>query len=428
VGFCSLYCLSQYAPGSKGANKIIGDFTGDMKFEDIHGPLTEGDDVVKIAQNFSEELLARASEFEEQGFVSQDVADRLARLGLFRLCNPPDYGGPGRSPTDYARLVETLSRYDGSTGWIVFIGITSALAACKLSAETVSGILSAPDAITAGVFAPMGRAVACERDGEKGFRLNGQWQWGSGSRNADYISGGGFVVDDTGDIVKQPDGTPDQRSFLMPIADVELLDTWHVAGLKGTGSTDFLATGVFVPDYMTANPFEQRDFSHPIHSFPLFAALGIGIGAVALGLAAACRDEFLSLAGHKTPQGSARTLAMKPATHRRVAEATAKLRSARLYFYDAVEKAWELAVNGEGISIETRADLRLSNTHAVTTAAEIIDSLYTLAGGTSVYLKSPIQRHFRDVHVATQHMMVNEATLELVGRIQLGQETNVSLL
>jgi alkylation response protein AidB-like acyl-CoA dehydrogenase len=393
-----------------------------------HQAATPEADIVALAESFSDELQQRAPEFESQGYVSQDLAERMATLGFLRLCNPEEYGGPGRSPVEYARLVETLARYDGSTGWVVFIGITSALAACKLAPETVRDILSEPETITAGVFAPMGRARACERDGVHGFLLNGQWQWGSGSHNAHYISGGGFVVDDGGEIARTASGAPDQRSFLMPIADVEVLDTWHVAGLKATGSADFRASDVFVPEHRVSNPFEQKDFSHPMHSFPFFGALGIGIGAVALGLAAACTEEFLTLAGVKTPLGSQRTLARKPATHRRVAEASAQLRSARLYFYDTIEQAWELARQGDGIPVTTRADLRLSNTHAVMTAATVIDSLYTLAGGSSVYLKSPLQRHFRDIHVATQHMMVNEATLELVGRIQLGQETDASLL
>lgn len=392
------------------------------------GRIRDDQDVVDIAETFATELKARAAEFEQQGFVSQDLADRLAELGLLRLCNPADYGGPGRSPLDYARLVEALSRYDGSTGWIVFIGITSALAACKLRPETVSGMLADPATITAGVFAPMGRAVACEENGVSGYRLNGQWQWGSGSSNAAYISGGGLVVDAAGEIVMLDNDAPDLRSFVMPTDAIELLDTWHVAGLKGTGSTDFRASDVFVPEHMSCNPFEQHDFSDPIHSFPLFAALGIGIGAVALGLASACMEEFLAVATAKTPMGSARTLATRSATHRRVAEASAKLRSARLFFYDSITAAWAVAQQSNTTTIEARADVRLATTHAVNTAAEVIDSLYTLAGGTSVFLKSPIQRHFRDVHVATQHMMVNEATLELIGRVQLGLEVNTSQL
>ncbi len=392
------------------------------------GYIADEEDVVDVAETFAEELLARASEFEEQGYVSQDLADRLAELGLFRLCNPKNYGGPGRSPVDYGRLVEALARYDGSTAWIVFIGITSALSACKLAPEKVTELLADPKTITAGVFAPMGRAVACREDGENGFRLSGQWQWGSGSRNSGYILGGGLLVDDAGELVELASGGPDMRSFLMPIENVELLDTWQVAGLKGTGSTDFRVQDVFVPESMTSIPFNITDRSDPIHSFPLFAALGIGIGAMALGLASACMKEFLSMAMEKTPQGSTRSLAMKPATHRRVALATAQLRSARLYFYDAIQNAWDMTSQTNEPTVEARADVRLATTHAVNASVEIIDSLYTLAGGTSVYLRSPIQRHFRDVHVATQHMMVNEATLELVGRIQLGLETNVSQL
>lgn len=67
-------------------------------------------------------------------------------------------------------------------------------------------------------------------------------------------------------------------------------------------------------------------------------------------------------------------------------------------------------------------DLRLSTTHAVQEATAVVDSMYTLAGGSAVYDSSPLQRHFRDVHVATQHMMVGTGTLENVGRLLLGLE------
>ena len=137
---------------------------------------------------------------------------------------------------------------------------------------------------------------------------------------------------------------------------------------------------------------------------------------------------YQDMAREKTPQGSRRTLAMKPATHRRVAQATAQLRSARLYFHDAIHHAWDVTRDQGSPTVEARIDVRLATTHAVNTSVEVIDSLYTLAGGTSVYLRSPLQRHFRDIHVATQHMMVNESTLELVGRIQMGLETNISQL
>ena len=119
---------------------------------------------------------------------------------------------------------------------------------------------------------------------------------------------------------------------------------------------------------------------------------------------------------------------MKPATQRRVADASARLRSARLYFYDAITYAWESTRDSGATSLQARSEVRLATTHAVNASIEVIDSLYTLAGGSSVYLRSPLQRHFRDVHVASQHMMVNEASLELIGRVELGIETNTTQL
>ncbi|MEH6556629.1 MAG: acyl-CoA dehydrogenase family protein [Oceanicoccus sp.] len=390
--------------------------------------ITDEMDIVSIADTFSEELKDRAEEFEQQGYVSQDLADRLAQLGLYRLCNPVKFGGLGRSPLDYALLVETLAQSDASTGWVVFIGITSALSVTNLPEKVAIEMMSDHQAITAGVFAPMGRAVACNENGIPGYRLTGQWQWGSGSRNATYISAGGFLENEAGDLVKLDNGRPDQRSFFMPVGDVELLDTWHVSGLKGTGSTDFKVEGVFVPEFMTFDAFRKTPPTGPIHSFPIFAFLGIGIAAVALGIARACLSEFVTLAKQKTPQGSSKPLAMKPATHKRVAEAEAKLRSARLFFHDAISTAWQMAQEIDSPTVDARRDIRLATTHAVQSAADVVDNIYTLAGGTSVYLRSPIQRHFRDVHVATQHMMVSESTLELVGRLLVGLETNVDQL
>ena len=106
-----------------------------------------------------------------------------------------------------------------------------------------------------------------------------------------------------------------------------------------------------------------------------------------------------------------------------VALAEAGLRSARAFYYEAIEKAWVEALEGR-ISIDSKRDIRLATTHATRAAAGAVDRMYTLAGGTSVYRRSPLQRIFRDVHVATQHMMVGPATLELTGRLLLGLETS----
>ena len=103
-----------------------------------------------------------------------------------------------------------------------------------------------------------------------------------------------------------------------------------------------------------------------------------------------------------------------------VANAEATLRSARAFYYETIDAAWQKAQRGEPIPIEERRDMRLATTHAVQASVLVVDSMYTLAGGSSVYDTSDLQRRFRDVHVATQHIMVAPSTLETVGRLLLG--------
>ncbi len=100
------------------------------------------------------------------------------------------------------------------------------------------------------------------------------------------------------------------------------------------------------------------------------------------------------------------------------------LRSARAFYYETIEAAWDKALQGKPIPVEQRRDMRLATTHAVQASVRVVDAMYTLAGGSSVYDTSDLQRRFRDVHVATQHIMVAPSTLETVGRLMLGIDTN----
>jgi alkylation response protein AidB-like acyl-CoA dehydrogenase len=154
----------------------------------------------------------------------------------------------------------------------------------------------------------------------------------------------------------------------------------------------------------------------------------MGIAAVALGLARASIREAVALAGAKTPDGSARKLANRPHVQGEVARAEAGVRSARAFLMESIETAWEVARRDSRIGVEQRRDLRLATTWATGQAAAAVDRMYEVAGGTAVYRDSPLQRHFRDVHAATQHMMVGTSTYELTGRLLLGLETDTSFL
>ncbi|MAD93790.1 MAG: acyl-CoA dehydrogenase [Gammaproteobacteria bacterium] len=373
--------------------------------------------VLDAAESLRPELSERRREIDELRQLPQDLADRLAALGFYRLVVPESLGGLGISPTTFCQLCETLAKANGSTAWCIFIGATSQYLFGALPQTQLQRMLENPNVITSGVFADSGTALYEERDGQAGYLINGHWRWGSGCRNAEWISGGIHEVGAQGEAVV---GAPLlTRVFFRP-EEIEIADNWHVSGMRGSGSSDYVAKNVWVPSERMAGNVEDGDHaSEPIYQFPKFALLGIPIGAICLGMARACIDEVIGAAKEKTPQGSRRPLSSRPSVHIAVAEADAALSAGRAYFYQSIDAGWAAAQTAPG-SLEDRRNMRTANVHAVNTAIEVIDRMYRLMGGTSVYETSCLQQHFRDVHVAAAHMMVGEPVMELAGRVMLG--------
>ncbi len=362
----------------------------------------------------------RAEEIEAARRIPADLSREFAKAGLYRMYAPEFCGGLELAPEQAMRAVETLAIGDGSSAWVVFIGATSGSVLAYIPREEARKIFADPDSMIAGVFAPRGKAL--REPG--GFRVDGRWQWGSGTENAQWILGG-CIVEHDGEVERMRNGTPLSRMMLVPASEVAFLDTWNVSGLCGTGSTDFAMTDLFVPESRAVGLAIDEPLDKPLYKFPQFTLLALGIAAVSLGIARAAIDELVAVAGGKHPQGSTRTLAARSRTQSGVAEAEALVRSARGFYYDTMAAGWEAARTSGRVAVELRRDIRLATTHTVRSCARAVDLMYELGGGTSVYKTSRLQRCFRDVHVATQHMMVAPATLELTGRLFLGLDTDV---
>jgi alkylation response protein AidB-like acyl-CoA dehydrogenase len=226
-----------------------------------------------------------------------------------------------------------------------------------------------------------------------------------------------------------PGGGPDVHLLIWPRADLEVVDTWDVAGLRGTGSHDMVVKDLAVPAERAISLFSTpRTEPGPLYAFPVFGLLAAGISAVALGAARAALDDLIELAGGKTPNMSRRVLAQHGHAQATTARAEARRRAARGFLLEAIDTAWEEAETGGELSVPARANLRLAATHAMAEAAAVVDAVYTLAGGTAIYAASPLQRRFRDVHVATQHMMVGPATWELAGKVVLGLDVDPAMI
>jgi alkylation response protein AidB-like acyl-CoA dehydrogenase len=379
--------------------------------------------LIEAARAFGPMLRRRAAEIEAGRQLPADIAEDFARAGFYRACVPRAYGGLETDPLILTQTIEALAEADGSAAWCVMIGATTGLTMGYVPPATARDLMQDANVIFAGVFAPRGKAVDQGTD----YRVDGRWQWGSGSPNARYLMGGCVVMRD-GRPQTLPSGAPVSRMMIVPKAQAGLAGNWDVSGLCGTGSQDFAFQDLAVPKAMSVGLQTDKPLERPLFAFPVFGLLAIGIASVMLGLARAAIGELVSFAAAKTPEGHRKPLAARGRTQEDVAEAEALVRSARCYLQETVAAAWADASAGGYLSIETRRDLRLAATHAARSSVRAVDLMYHLGGGTSVYKTSPLQRIFRDVHVASQHMMIAPPTMELAGRLFLGQEAELSVL
>ncbi|WP_257448349.1 acyl-CoA dehydrogenase family protein [Archangium lipolyticum] len=391
--------------------------TSALKTRDEHPVLT-------AARQFAPRIATRSEEIESARQLPADLARELAGAGLFRMVVPEAYGGFELHPALVIEAVETLARADGSTGWCVMIGALTSMCSAWLPEPSARTIFGNPEVITGGVAAPIGRAELVEG----GYRLTGRWPWASGSQNCHWLTGGALVTKGGSPVLREG-GMPEVRQLFFPREGATLHDTWHAAGLCGTGSGDIEVKDLFVPTEMSTSLVTERPrVDRPLYAFPAFGLLGVGIPAVALGIARRAIDELTALAPQKKIMPLGRhSVASRPAVQEAVAEAEATLRSARAFLMETVHTTFEAATRRE-VSLRHKAELRLAYTHAARSSARVVDRMYEVAGGASVYRASPLQRCLRDVHVATQHAMVAQPTLETIGSVLLGVDANTTML
>ncbi len=379
--------------------------------------------LIEVARSLVPLVREYADQAEADRSLPAPVAKAFTEAGLFRMCRPKELGGLEADPLTVMNVVEELSRADGSIGWVAMILGAGSVFAGILPKEGAKEIFSDKDVASGGSFALTGRAVPV--DG--GYRVSGRWSFMSGCHQMQWVGGSCIVFE--GD---QPKMTPFGPEIVVPLWETSkstIVDTWNVAGLRGTGSHDVEIQDVFVPKaHCAPMPPPGPTFDGPLYAFPFFGFLSIAIASVATGIAQHAVDELLRVAKTKTPFGMMSTLATRPSAQIAASEAQAALLSGRALLHESVREIWEKIVKKNPVTAEDRALLRMAATNMTLSAARAIDLAYTANGGSALYAKSPMQRCFRDIHAITQHATVASHTHELFGKILLGVEADAPLL
>jgi len=216
-------------------------------------------------------------------------------------------------------------------------------------------------------------------------------------------------------------GAPKMRSFLIPAQSVTIEDTWHVLGLRGTGSHDFTVRDVFVAESQSFTHAEPPKQKSPLYDPRLYLTwVWTATCGNAMGIARGALSDFAELAAYKATTTKPTLLRDRPLVQARVAEAEAILSGARAYLIAAVGALWARANAGEGDLDADVVHARLAITHGMHEAARSVDLVFHAAGTNAIYEKNRLERHFRDIHVALQHGAALPAHMEAAGQALLG--------
>jgi len=364
------------------------------------------DSVRKLAPLIDE----RRQQFDRDRRLPDDVFAALADAGLFRLWRPRSLGGPELSPIAFMGVVEAAAALDGSVGWLVGNGGGMSRAGAYLPAEVAREIFADPRAFVASATGAVGTLVPAPG----GWRVTGRWPFGSGAPHATHFMGLAAIGGNPG---------PEQPLMCCYFSreQVRLHDTWHVSGLRGTGSCDFEVNDAFVPA-QRAHRFFDHTPSDPglVYRMPTMSVFVWTVSVVPLGIARGALDAFADLASRKARSNTPALLRDREIVQMMAGRAEASLLSARALLIAAMTELMTATEIGGDRLVRARARLRQATAHAAESALSIVDRLAAEGGAATIFESCPLERALRDVQAAVKHVAMSSNGFLVSGRLALG--------
>ncbi|HEY4250230.1 MAG TPA: acyl-CoA dehydrogenase family protein [Roseomonas sp.] len=392
-------------------------------------PQADADDPVARARRVAPLIDAAAARIEAERELPPELLAALHEARLFRALLPKSLGGDEASPETYVRMMEVLAGADASTAWCIGQASGCSMAAAYVAPEVAREVWGAPDAALAwGAVGP--DQIAQVVDG--GYRISGTWPFASGGRHATWFGGHCRVRERDGSFRAGPEGERAERTMLFPASATSLDGNWRVMGLRGTGSDTYAVRDLFVPDAFSVR--RDRDEERrpqgqgTLYRFTTTHLYASGFAGVALGLARRLLDEFVALAGGKTPMATSRRLCDSPVLQSGLAWAEGQWRAARAQLLTVLRETWADLDQGASPSLDQKVSIRLAATFAIHQAKQVADFAYAEAGSSAIFESAPFERRFRDIHAVTQQVQARKNHFEAVGQHLMGLPTNPRFL
>jgi alkylation response protein AidB-like acyl-CoA dehydrogenase len=348
-----------------------------------------------------------ASEIDRR--LAPAIVQEIRAAGLQRLTLTAENGGLEVPLPAALEIYEQLAGFDASVGWIVWNNALPCLFSRFLTPAARADIFADPAWLYASSTRPSGKATS-EADG---YRLSGRWSLVSGCELAEWIALTGLAPSEGAD-------APEMRYFFVHASELEILDTWHVGGLRGTGSHDVMVRDLLVPQDRSVSPADPSTAPGPYGCIPIIASLSLGMAAQFLGIGASALAATEALATSRVTPSAMPDMRDRQDVQAAVSGFNAALQAARGHLHARAETLWQLAAPPSQIGESDIAPVFAASSHAIRTATEAVDVLYSLAGTSAIYQSNPLERLSRDLRVMRQHVLTQPLWPEQAGRVRLG--------
>ena len=348
-------------------------------------------------------LRERAEGAEHARQMQKETLDDLHRTGLLRFHQPRRWGGMELPFVALFDVPAEVSRGCASTGWnVANLGVHHWMLA--LYDERAQAEVWGPNpdvVIPSGIAYPQGRG----RRVDGGLVIGGHWNFSSGVDHGDWNM---LAV-----MVRDGERVIDHRMCLVPRADYEIVDDWHVLGMRSTGSKSVKATEVFVPEHRALSMYLARGGTeypgyrvnpNPLYRVPLSALGSHCLAGAGVGNAQAALELTIEAIKERSTSYTALRMRDFQAVQLRVASAGAQIDAARLVIRTDCLDAERIAIDGRVPSLEEKLRFKRNVAWAMDLCTAAVDELHALAGANGIYDRYPIQRLFRDQHALSAHI------------------------
>ncbi len=369
-----------------------------------------------VTDEFVARLAERADEAERLRRLPAATVSEFRQTDLFRLLLPVRFGGLQASFPELLQPIRLMAHGCASSAWTLGFYALHNWLLSLFDPQAQDEVFASGPVLAPAPLAPTGRGTPT--DG--GVRLTGRWSWATGAMDADWM-----IV---GALVERPDRI-DPALLVLPAAQVEVVDTWHTAGMRGTGSHDLVVTDVVVPEHRIAAVADIYGgtapgagfHDAPTYRWPLVPALALTASMPVLGAAERVAELFAERLGERVLAYSGVAQKDQPAAQIRLGDARVRLRALRALITETAEGIERIVAAGERVSRPVRADARLAAARTVHESRAVIADLLEASGASAQFLSNPLQRAKRDVDIAAGHVVFDyDMARELAGALAIG--------